>query len=95
MAQQPATHCKVCKESFEVVQKYVNHALCYDCYLEYQRNRKGWKNSEDQIHWKIENRKDIYKERSNELKGIKERTEWLKVITRNLETTLNELGNDN
>lgn len=92
MGTQKSTHCKICKESFEVVTKYVNHAMCYDCYLDYQRNRKGFKKRELGIEWKIQNRRDIYRERVAEMRSCKTREEWRAVISRNFETAIKELG---
>ena len=86
-----ATHCKRCEKSFEEVEKYLNHAMCCECYRKHQQVYHKNMPIAMVKEFKIENRNEIYKNRRVELKGIKEREEWLKVIQRNLMDTLDEL----
>ena len=85
------THCKDCKKSFEEVTKYFNHALCEACYKRMMRIRNQKQPMKMIEDFKIEQRKDIYKERREELKAIKVREEWLKVIERNLFIAMEEI----
>lgn len=86
-----ATHCKMCKKSFEEVNRYEKHAMCYKCYNNYQRRRNNMMPFTITTEYKIKNRAEVYKERAAELKGIKKREEWLKVLERNLLQILDEL----
>lgn len=92
MATPKSTHCKVCKEEFnDIVKKYRNHALCYQCYLENQRKRFNYKDNQITKQFKMTKRTDVYKARRDELKKCKDREEWLVVIRRNLDEILNQL----
>jgi len=93
MAIAKATHCKECGEKFnDIVKKYLAHAMCYPCYLAYQRKRYNFWDNQVTKEFKLEKRKDVYKIRSQELKNCKSREEWLPILTRNLEEALNELN---
>jgi len=93
MAFQKATKCKRCDNEFsEQYPKYNGHALCRDCYNEYQRERTTKIPKEVTDGFKLGNRKDVYQQKRKELSKIKDRNEWRALISKRLDEVLNELN---